>query len=73
MSRTWPSWNSESAKSVSSRSFCSTRAVGALEVEACSDFLVGLIDRIADFDQIGFGDDIERGHAEFRKRRCGRG
>jgi hypothetical protein len=36
--------------------------VGALEVEAGGDFLVGLIHGVADLDLIHFGDDVERWH-----------
>src|SRR5438876_353659 len=36
--------------------------VRALEIETRRDFLVGLVERIADFDLIDFGDDVERGH-----------
>ena len=38
------------------------RAVGALEIEAGRDFPRGLIDGIADFLLVDFGDDIERRH-----------
>jgi hypothetical protein len=45
--------------------------VGTLEVEAGRDFLVGLVDRVAHFDLIHFGDDIERRHgAACRKNDC---
>ena len=36
--------------------------VGALEIEAIGDLLVALIDGIAHFDMVDFGDDIERRH-----------
>jgi hypothetical protein len=33
--------------------------IRALEVEAVGDFLVGLIHRVAQFDHVDFGDDVE--------------
>ena len=33
--------------------------VGALEIEAVGDFLVGLLDRVLDFGLVHFGDDVE--------------
>ena len=38
------------------------RRVGVLEVEAGGDLALGLIDRVADFLAIDFGDDVETGH-----------
>ncbi len=38
--------------------------VGALEVEPGGGFPVGLVDRVADFLHVDFGDDVEGGHAE---------
>jgi hypothetical protein len=45
---------------------------GALEVEAGADLLVGLVDRVAEFDEVGFDDGVEAGHgAGARQRRVG--
>jgi hypothetical protein len=36
--------------------------VGALEVEAVGDFLIGLFNRVLQLDLVDFRDDIEGGH-----------
>jgi hypothetical protein len=36
--------------------------VGTLEIEPIRDFLVGLIDGIFDFDDVGFGYSVKRWH-----------
>ena len=36
--------------------------VRSLEIEARADLLAGLVDGIAHFDHVGFGDDVEGGH-----------
>ena len=40
--------------------------VGALEVEAVGDFLVGLLDRVLHFLAVHLRDDVEGGHATGR-------